>query len=97
LIKKFKSYFNAQNNFHLFIIFLVFGISGSLSVFISKPFLEFISYDKLITNEILKFIIRVLIIFPIYQLILLFVAFIFGQFNYFWTFEKKFWSKFKKK
>ena len=58
---------------------------------------NYFSTNKLITNEILKFIIRVLIIFPIYQLILLFVAFIFGQFNYFWTFEKKFWSKFKKK
>tara|TARA_B100000161_G_C33546647_1_gene413393 strand:+ start:1168 stop:1413 length:246 start_codon:yes stop_codon:yes gene_type:complete len=78
-------------------VFLVFGISGSLSVYISGPFLDYLNYKKYITNNILQIILRLLIIFPIYQIILLAVAFILGEFKYFWNFEKKFWNKFRKK
>ena len=78
-------------------VFLVFGISGSLSVYISGPFLDFLNYKKYITNTILQIILRLFIIFPIYQIILLAVASILGEFKYFWNFEKKFWNKFRKK
>ncbi|MGB2332508.1 MAG: DUF6787 family protein [Litorivicinaceae bacterium] len=33
---------------------------------------------------------RVLIIFPIYQLLLIIIGTLAGQFSYFWEFEKKF-------
>ena len=78
-------------------VFLVFGISGSLSVYISGPFLDYLNYKKYINNNILQIILRLLIIFPIYQIILLAVASILGEFKYFWNFEKKFWNKFRKK
>ena len=77
-------------------VFLVFGISGSLSVYVSKPLLEFLNYKEFISNSIIQIILRILIIFPIYQIILLAVASIFGEFEYFWKFGKKFWKKFKK-
>ena len=73
-------------------VFLVFGISGSLSVYISGPLLDYLNYKKYITNNILQIILRLLIIFPIYQIILLAVASILGEFKYFWNFEKKFWK-----
>ena len=38
---------------------------------------------------------RILIIIPIYQLILIVVASIFGEFQYFWKFEKKFLRRIK--
>ena len=78
-------------------VFLVFGISGSLSVYISGPLLDYLNYKKYINNNILQIILRLLIIFPIYQIILLAVASILGEFKYFWNFEKKFWNKFRKK
>ena len=78
-------------------VFLVFGISGSLSVYISGPLLDYLNYKKYITNNILQIILRLLIIFPIYQIILLAVDSILGEFKYFWNFEKKFWNKFRKK
>jgi hypothetical protein len=34
-------------------------------------------------------VLRLLLIFPIYQILLVFVGFIFGQFSFFWEFEKK--------
>ena len=69
-----------------FIVFLVFGISGSLSVYVSKPLLELLNYEEFISNSVIQIILRILIIFPIYQIILLAVASIFGEFNYFWKF-----------
>ena len=57
-----------------------------------------LNYDEYIKNSFIKFILNVLIIFPVYQVILIFVGTLFGQFNYFWSFQKKFLNKlFKKK
>jgi len=84
--------FKTKNFFQLFIVFIVFGISGSLSVVISGPFLDLIGLDNF-ENSITKLIIRLLIIFPLYQLILIFIGTVFGQFKYFWEFEKRFWSR----
>ena len=84
--------FKTKNFFQLFIVFIVFGISGSLSVVISGPFLDLIGLNNF-ENNITKLIIRLLIIFPLYQLILIFIGTVFGQFKYFWEFEKRFWSR----
>ena len=81
----------------MFIVFLVFSISGSLSVFISDPFLNLLKYEQYISNESIKIVIRILIIFPIYQFILIIIGSLFGEFNYFWNFQKRFIKKFKKK
>ena len=81
----------------MFIVFLVFSISGSLSVFISEPFLKILKYEQYITNEFIKVVLRILIIFPLYQFILIIVGSLFGEFNYFWNFQKRFIKKFKKK
>ena len=81
----------------MFIVFLVFSISGSLSVFISEPFLNLLKYEQYISNELIKIVIRILIIFPIYQIVLIIIGSLFGEFNYFWNFQKRFIKKFKKK
>ena len=81
----------------MIIVFLVFSISGSLSVFISEPFLNLLKYEQYISNELIKIVIRILIIFPIYQLVLIIIGSLFGEFNYFWNFQKRFIKKFKKK
>ena len=47
-------FFKAKSFFHLFIIFIIFGISGSLSVFISGPLINYLNIKtkNLITNNI---------------------------------------------
>ena len=76
---------------------MVFGVSGSVSVLVSNPLLNFLNYDEYIESSFIKFILNILIIFPVYQVILIFVGTLFGQFNYFWSFQKKFFYKFFKK
>lgn len=75
----------------------MFGISGSLSVIISEPILELLKIKELVNNYFLYTLIRILIIFPVYQIVLLFVGSLFGQYKYFIAFEKKMLMRFKKK
>ena len=75
----------------------MFGISGSLSVIISEPIIKLLKINELTDSNILSLLIRILIIFPVYQIVLLFVGSLFGQYRYFLDFEKKMLLRFKKK
>ena len=86
LIKK----FNAKSKVHLLVIFFVFGLSGSFSLWISSPVMAALDLKNILNNYALYVFFRVLIIIPIYQLILIVIASIFGEFQYFWKFERKF-------
>ena len=85
LVKRFK----AKSVQHLFIIFIVFALSGSGSIFISSPILIELGLEKLITFYPLYIFVRIILIIPIYQFILIIVGSLLGEFNYFWKFEKK--------
>ena len=91
LVKKFQ----ANSPKHLAIIFIVFALSGSSSLLISSPILSAINLKTLVTYYPLYIFIRVLIIIPIYQINLIIIATFFGEFNYFWKFEKKFLQRLK--
>ncbi|PPR36817.1 MAG: hypothetical protein CFH30_01231 [Alphaproteobacteria bacterium MarineAlpha8_Bin1] len=80
--------FKVKNFFQLLIVFLVFGITGSLSVVLGEYVLFFFLKDKLEENFFYWFL-RVILIFPLYQILLIIVGTIFGEFDYFWKFTKK--------
>ena len=83
-----KKRWGIETNFQLTIIFIVFAITGSASAWLSKPFCFWLGITK--SDFGFWFTpVRLLLIFPIYQVLLVFIGFIFGQFNFFWTFEKK--------
>ena len=50
---------------------------------------------NIFSNYFLYIFFRVLIIIPIYQLILIITATIFGEFEYFWKIEKKILKRIK--
>ena len=83
-----KKKWKVNSNFQFFVIMIVFAITGSLSVYISKPVLSFfnISHNSL---NIMYYPLRVLIIFPIYQILIVIIGSLFGQFSFFWNLEKK--------
>ena len=90
MVEKLVNKFKANSIRHLFIIFIIFAISGSGSLFISSPILIALGLDKLITFYPLYIFVRIILIIPIYQFILIIIASRFGEFDYFWKFEKKF-------
>jgi len=92
-MKRLKEKWGITSNFQLFIICVVFAITGSFSVLITEPVILFLFGDLDGLNPLLSWLLRMLIIFPIYQALLLFFGFIFFQYKFFYQFEKKFLKK----
>ena len=90
LIKIFK----VKDINQLIIIFIVFGITGSLSVVLGKYVLINIFGESFLNNDY-YWLLRLILIFPIYQVLLIIVGALFGQFRYFWEIEKKILIKMK--
>ena len=89
------NFFGANSKLHLLKIFIIFGLAGSLSVVLSEPILQLVSIEKFISNKFFYWLIRLIIIFPIYQFVLIGVALVFGEFRYFKKFFIKFINYFK--
>ena len=89
LVKKLKRKWEIQSHIQFVVIIVVFAITGSVALYISQPILDLLKIDSYIHNRLLYFIARLIIIFPIYQIVLILVATLLGQFNFFWQFEKK--------
>ncbi|WP_109301105.1 DUF6787 family protein [Aquimarina sp. AU474] len=77
----------------LIAIFIAFAITGSTSARLSDPIISFIGLHKESTSGWIYWPIRILLIFPAYQMLLLIVGWLFGQFKFFWNFEKKMLSR----
>lgn len=88
-MKQLKQRWNIDSNYQLFIIFIVFAITGSTSAWLSEPVCSWLSIDKNAMNYALYLPLRLLLIFPIYQVLLVAIGWLFGQFTFFWNFEKK--------
>ncbi len=88
-MKKLKERWNIKSNFQLTIIFIVFAITGSTAAYLSRPVTEAIGIHKDNLPYFLYLPIRLLLIFPLYQVLLVLIGTLFGQFQFFWWFEKK--------
>lgn len=87
-MNKLKQRWGISSNYQLTMILLVFAITGSASAWLSKPLCFWLG----ITKESLGFWftpVRLLLIFPLYQIALVAIGFLFGQFEFFWAFEKR--------
>ena len=88
-MNRFKEKWGITSNFQLAIILLVFSITGSVAVLVAKPVLDLVGLDKEAVSPWVFWPIRIFIIFPIYQVLIVLIGAIFGQFKFFWAFEKK--------
>ncbi|RKS02673.1 MULTISPECIES: DUF6787 family protein [unclassified Flavobacterium] len=85
----FKERWNIKSNWQVFVILVVFAVTGSSSALLSKPVLELFGIVKGDVSNWLYYPLYLILIFPIYQVLLVSFGFIFGQFTFFWAFEKK--------
>ena len=83
----FKERWNIKTNWQLFVIIVVFAVTGSSAAYLSKPILAFLGISK--SNPWTYYPLYIILIFPVYQILLVGYGFIFGQFTFFWAFEKK--------
>ena len=92
-MNKLKERWNVTSNWQLVIIFIVFAITGSTAAYLSKPVTSALGITKENLSLWLYWPFRLLIIFPVYQVMLVIIGAIFGQFAFFWEFEKKMLDK----
>lgn len=92
-MKKLKKKWGIKSNFQLIIIFIVFAVTGSSSLVVSQPILDYIGLNKGTINSWIYEPLRLILIFPVYQVLILIFGAIFGQFKFFWNLEKKMLSR----
>jgi len=90
MLDKLKKRWGVNSNFQILKIFVVFGITGTTSSLIPIPDIFGITTDNY--NIIIYWLIRIVLLTITYQFILVFVAFLFGEFKFFWNFVRKFLS-----
>ena len=73
------------NGWDLARILAVFAITGTSSAFFPKWLMPYTGLE----GGFFYWLVYFLLITPIYMVILLFVAYIFGKFSYFYNYEKK--------
>ena len=95
--EKFKVRWEITSNRQAIIIFIVFGITGSVASKLAQPLTEFIGLNQDGNDWYIYWPVRIFLIFPIYQVLLIFFGSVFGQFKFFWSFEKKMMSRFQRK
>jgi len=87
-MEKLKQRWGITHNYQLVIIFIVFAVTGSCSAYLSKPILTWLGITKNSISLWAYYPLYILLIFPVYQVLLVFFGFISGQFKFFWNFEK---------
>jgi len=76
MIKRIKDKWGIENNFQFIIILIVFAVTGSVSAKISGPIAQYFELDSF--HFLVYWPIRLLIEFPVYQILLVWFGFVFG-------------------
>ncbi len=89
-LKKLEKRWNVTST-QVLIILLVFACTGFTIMFLKKPIVNFFAPDG--NKSMLFSVIYYILILPVYNVVLLIYGFIFGQFEWFWAFEKRFFNR----
>jgi hypothetical protein len=84
-IDKLKIRWGVQNGWQVLLILVVFACTGFTVMYTKRWLISWWGIEATWA----KWAVNLLIILPLYQVILLMYGWVFGQFNFFWNFEKK--------
>ena len=91
-IEKLKHRWKLGSAWQVVVVLTAFACTGFTILFIKKPVLIFLAGEE--GNSTLASVLYYIFILPLYNVILLGYGFIFGQFKFFWEFEKRFMERF---
>lgn len=94
LFSKLENKWKVTYRWELIAIFIVFALTGSSSVFVGRPLIKFIGITKENLNPIVYWFLYIIIGLIFYQILLVCFGWLFGQFKFFWNFEKKMLRRF---
>ena len=88
-MEKIRSFFKVESNYQLFVVNLVFAITGTSSLFVADYILDMLLITQENYDNFFYWITRIILILPVYQILLIIFGILFGEFSYFWKMEKK--------
>jgi hypothetical protein len=91
-VEKLKNRWKLKSAWQVAVVLLAFACTGFTILFIKNPLLNFLAGEQ--GNSTLASVLYYIFILPLYNVILLGYGFIFGQFRFFWEFEKRFMERF---
>jgi hypothetical protein len=87
LIHRLKSKWNLNSLTQVWIVLLVFACTGFTIMFIRQPLMNLIGLER--PDHLGWYVLYFIGILPVYQVVLLMYGALFGQFRFFWEFEKR--------
>ena len=97
LFKKLEKKWVLDYKWEMIRVFMVFAITGSSSVFGGRPIIKLIGITKENLNIVVYWFLYLIIGLIFYQILLVCFGWLFGQFKFFWEFEKKMLRRFELK
>lgn len=90
-IKKLQERWNVKNAMQVIVILVVFACTGFTVLFVKRPLFDywFGGGEIPVSASVIYYV----LILPVYNIFLLVYGFIFGQFQFFWNFEKRFFLR----
>lgn len=87
-LEKLRAKWGLKNLFQVIMIIIVFSITGMTVVLVRPIIFSWFHYDEN-TPIWIKTITYILLIFPMYQILILVYGALLGQFSFFWEKEKR--------
>ncbi|WP_143959378.1 DUF6787 family protein [Litoribacter populi] len=87
-LHKLQTKWGLSSMWQVFLVLMVFAATGTTIMILKTPLLELMGID-MSTGGFWKSTLYFLFVLPLYQIVLLFYGFLFGQFSFFWEKEKK--------
>ena len=94
LFKKLENKWILDYKWEMIRVFMVFAFTGSSSLFVGRPIIKLIGITKENLNLTLYWFLYIIIGIIFYQILLVAFGWLFGQFEFFWEFEKKMLRRF---
>jgi len=87
-MKKLKAKWGITSTSQFWLIMLCFALTGTTAAYISGPLLKWLGFP-IDFPWYFRIPLRLIIVLPIYQVLLLVYGWLLGQFEFFWDFEKR--------
>ncbi|MCR9066936.1 MAG: prolipoprotein diacylglyceryl transferase [Cytophagales bacterium] len=91
MLKKLQDRWQLKSTTQVVVVLIVFACTGFTIMFLKKPIVSAIAGSEEYSTffSVLYYV----FILPVYNVVLLIYGFLFGQFAFFWEFEKKMWRR----
>ncbi len=94
MLQRLKEKWQIESNVQFALILITFSITGSAAAIVRRYLMEFLGLSLEQIGPWAYYPLSILLVFVFYQILLIIVGTLLGQFKFFWAFEKKMLSRF---